>query len=56
MERLPFRTGSRHAVFYGYIVGAVVMVGAAAVEAALGVKAERMSLERVAPPLSASVE
>jgi len=49
-------TGSRDAVFHGYIVGAVLMVAAAAAEAVLGVKAERMSLEKVAAPLSASAE
>ena len=45
-------TGSRDAVFYGYALGAVLMIAAAAVEGWLGVDAERASLERVAPPLS----
>jgi MFS family permease len=47
-------TGSPINVFYGYLVGAVLMVAAAIVELVLGVKAEQESLENVAPPLSAA--
>ena len=46
-------TGSRESVFYGYALGAVLMLAAAGFEWALGVKAERVSLERVATPLAA---
>jgi len=46
-------TGSRLNVFYGYAVGAALMLVAAGVELKLGVRAERMPLERVARPLSA---
>ncbi|HKU71523.1 MAG TPA: MFS transporter [Burkholderiales bacterium] len=45
-------TGSRDALFGGYLVAAALMVGAAIVAAVLGVDAERKSLEEVAPPLS----
>ena len=45
--------GSRMPLFYGYLGGALLMVGAAAVEAVLGVKAEGQSLESIAAPLSA---
>lgn len=46
-------TGNRMNVFYGYGVAAALMLGAAGVEAWVGVKAERQSLEKVASPLSA---
>jgi MFS family permease len=46
-------TGSRTDVFYGYLTGALLMLVAAGVEIAYGVKAERQSLEKVAAPLSA---
>ena len=46
-------TGSRTAVFYGYLAGALLMLAAAGVEIAYGVSAERKSLEEVAAPLSA---
>jgi MFS family permease len=46
-------SGERGAVFAGYLVGAGLMLGAALVEMAIGVKAERRSLESVAAPLSA---
>ena len=46
-------TGSRGNVFIGYLFGAGLMVGAALVELAIGVKAERRPLEDVARPLSA---
>jgi MFS family permease len=45
-------TGSREAVFGGYILGSVMMAGAAFVQWRWGVAAERRSLEDVAPPLS----
>ncbi len=45
-------TGSRTSLFAGYALGGVLMLFAAAVAWALGVNAERQSLERVAPPLS----
>jgi MFS family permease len=45
-------TGERSAVFAGYLLGAGLMVGAALVEFAIGVKAERQPLESVARPLS----
>jgi MFS family permease len=46
-------TGERSAVFHGYLVGAALMLAAALTEIAIGVKAERRSLESVAPPISA---
>jgi MFS family permease len=46
-------TGSRGALCWGYLAGAALMIGAALVEAWLGVRAEGKSLEQVAPPLSA---
>src|SRR5580704_5206120 len=45
-------TGERGNVFLGYLLGAGLMVGAAIVELAIGVKAERRSLEDIAPPIS----
>jgi MFS family permease len=45
-------TGSRGSVAIGYIVGAALMIGAAAVEALWGVAAERKALESVARPLA----
>ncbi len=48
-------TGSRGNVFMGYLLGAGLMIGAAVVELAIGVKAERRPLEEVARPIS-SVE
>ncbi len=47
-------TGSRTAVLYGYLTGAGLMLVAVAVVLAFGVRAERQSLETVAPPLSAA--
>ena len=47
-------TGSRDAVFLGYAIAGVLMVGAAAVAAWLGIDAERKPLETVAAPLSAA--
>lgn len=46
-------TGSRVSVFFGYALGAGLMLIAAVVAAFLAVKAERTSLERVARPLAA---
>jgi MFS family permease len=45
-------TGSRVSVFGGYLLGAVLMVVAAAVQLKWGVSAERKPLEAVARPLS----
>jgi MFS family permease len=45
-------TGSKTALFAGYLVGAALMIIGAIVEALLGVDAERKSLEEVATPLS----
>ncbi len=47
-------TGARTAVFWGYALGAALMLAAAAVEMRLGVNSERASLEEVAAPLSAA--
>jgi MFS family permease len=44
---------SREHLFYGYVMGAALMIAAAAVEWTIGVKAERQSLEHVSTPLSA---
>ena len=46
-------SGERGNVFLGYLLGAGLMVGAAIVELLIGVKAERLSLEEVARPISA---
>ena len=45
-------TGSRDAVFAGYLIGSVLMAGAALVQAIWGVAAERRPLEAVARPLA----
>lgn len=45
-------TGSRVALFQGYLLGAGLMVAAALAELILGVAAERKSLEEIAAPLS----
>ena len=45
-------TGSITALFVGYLVAAALMVVGAAIEAWIGVAAERRSLEHVAAPLS----
>src|SRR5881394_1018189 len=45
-------SGERGAVLLGYLFGAALMVGAAIVELAIGVRAERQPLETVARPLS----
>jgi MFS family permease len=46
-------TGSRVSIFYGYLLGGLLMLIAGGTEALLGVSAERRALEDVAPPLSA---
>jgi len=48
------QTGARSEVMLGYLLGGGLMIGAAVVEAFLGVDAEKRSLEEVAPPLSAA--
>lgn len=45
-------SGSAVRVYYGYLVAAVLMFGAAIVEMVYGVKAERIRLEAIADPLS----
>ena len=45
-------TGERSDVFFGYALGGVLMLGAAAVAHALAIDAERRSLESVAAPLA----
>ena len=45
-------TGSRTSLFYGYALGAVLMIVAACVAGRWGVAAERKSLEAVARPLA----
>ena len=47
-------SGSRLRVFAGYLIGAVLMIVAAAIAARWGVAAERRPLEQVAKPLAAS--
>lgn len=49
-------TGSRWALFYGYLAAAVLMLAAAVIEIVFGIAAERMSLEKVAEPLSTSAD
>jgi MFS family permease len=45
--------GDRTQLFHGYLFAAALMIGAALVELAIGIKSERQSLESVAPPLAA---
>ena len=45
-------TGSKMNVFWGYLVASVLMLGAAATEWKLGIKAERRSLESISTPLA----
>src|SRR4029079_13071394 len=47
-------TGSRYSVFAGYLLGALLMVIAAAIAARWGIAAERKPLEQVAHPLSSA--
>lgn len=46
-------TGSRVNVFYGYLLASVILLATVGVVAVFGVKAERTSLEEIAPPISA---
>jgi MFS family permease len=46
-------TGDASQVFWGYLLGAVLMVGAGLVEAFIGIEAAQRNLEDVAKPLSA---
>ncbi|HEX5093754.1 MAG TPA: MFS transporter [Burkholderiales bacterium] len=48
-------TGSREAVFGGYLAGAALMLLAVAAVLAFGVRAERKPLEEVAPPLTSAL-
>lgn len=48
-------SGSREKVFYGYLVAGALMLAAAGIELAIGVKAERSSLEDLASPLSSEI-
>ncbi len=45
-------TGSRRAVFGGYLISAGLMIAAGIVELAIGVKAEGQSLENISAPLT----
>ena len=45
-------SGSRNSVFAGYLVGSVLMIGAAWIAWRFAVRAERKPLEQVAPPLA----
>jgi len=45
-------SGSRHEIFVGYLVGGGLMIFAALVEGVLGIRAARVPLEELAPPLS----
>ncbi len=47
-------SGSRENLCYGYLAGAALMIGAAAIAAVWAVKAEGQALESVAQPLSAA--
>jgi MFS family permease len=49
---LLIQTGSRTALLWGYLAGAAFMIGAAAVEAMIGIKAEQKELEEITAPLS----
>ena len=45
-------TGSRTSIFFGYLLGAALMLAAAVIESVWGVAAERKSLEAIARPLA----
>jgi len=47
-------TGSRWSVFWGYLLGSVLMLAAALIAARFGVAAERKPLESVSRPLAAA--
>jgi len=53
---LLIQTGSRTALLWGYMAGAFFMIGAAVIEAIIGIKAERKELEEITAPLSAVEE
>ena len=44
-------SGSRQSLFYGYLLGGVLMVGGGLVQALLGINCQCRALEDVAPPL-----
>jgi len=46
--------GGRDPLFHGYLFAAALMIGAALVELAIGIKSERRSLESVAAPLASA--
>ncbi len=50
------QTSQRINVYYGYLIGAGLMVAAAVVEIVLGVKAERKPLEEIARPITEDKE
>lgn len=50
------QSGSRTRVFYGYLLGAALMLIAAGMEWWLGVRAERQPLENISAPLAGAVE
>ncbi len=45
-------SGARGEIMWGYMLGGGLMILAAIVEAALGIKAEGVPLEKLTPPLS----
>jgi zinc transporter ZupT len=49
---LLIQSESRANLYYGYLFGAALMVAAAMIEALIGVKSERSSLESISRPLS----
>jgi MFS family permease len=49
-------SGSRDAVYFGYLLGAALMLLAVGAVLAYGVRAERKSLEEVAPPLTTATD
>jgi MFS family permease len=46
--------GGRGPLYHGYLFAAALMIGAAVVELAIGIKSEGKSLESVAPPLASA--
>jgi MFS family permease len=50
---LLIETGSRNALFYGYLAGAGLMIAAGLIEAVIGIRAEQKELEEITAPLSA---
>jgi MFS family permease len=49
-------SGQRWDIFYGYALGAILMIGAGVIEWFFGISAEGKPLESVAPPLSLAKE